>query len=61
MDMLLEDRALPSVRIYEGQFLGKRAATLFASKATCQEMQKRPFSPNIQVADAPMFFLVDCR
>jgi hypothetical protein len=61
MDMFLEDRALPSVRIHKGQFLGKRAATLFASEATCQEMQKRPFAPNIQVADAPLFFLMECR
>jgi hypothetical protein len=49
------------LRIHEGQFLGKGAATLFALKAARHEMRKRLLAPYIEVADAPLLFLVDCR
>jgi hypothetical protein len=59
--MFLEARGLPPLSVHEGHFFGKRTATVFALKAARYEMQKRLLAPHIEVADAPMLFLVDCR
>jgi hypothetical protein len=49
------------MRIHEGQLLYESTSTVFASETTSHEMQKCHFAPHIQVADAPVFFLMDCR
>jgi hypothetical protein len=61
IDMFLKGYGLPPMCIHEWQFFCKRTATVFSMETTSHEMQKSLFAPYIQVANAPMFFLMDCR